>query len=191
MKKTSKSKKFSDGGLYEAISRVSGPSRDEMMKSSVSEMISKIPRGSSEAIESAMSAAKTPRAPRGDMSEFAEFTARKPGRVTETFDEYELPMRVPGRMKEITVGPEFMPQMPTQVGDEVGGILPGGREKISKKIGDVEEAIGRMRRPTPPGLSRFSRPRESVMYKKGGKVSSASSRGDGIATKGKTKGRMI
>jgi hypothetical protein len=29
------------------------------------------------------------------------------------------------------------------------------------------------------------------MFKKGGKVSSASSRGDGIATKGKTKGRMV
>jgi phage terminase small subunit len=28
-------------------------------------------------------------------------------------------------------------------------------------------------------------------YKKGGKVSSASSRGDGCATKGKTKGRMV
>ena len=189
MKKTSKSKKFSDGGLYEAMSRMSGPSRDEMMKSSVSEMISKIPRGTSEAIGAAMSAAKTPRAPRDDMSEIAEFTARKPGRVAEVFDD--RPPRSPGRMAEITVGPEFMPQMPTQVGDEVGGILPGGREKISKAIGEVEEPIGRMRRPTTPGLSRFNRPRESVMYKKGGKVSSASSRGDGIATKGKTKGRMI
>jgi hypothetical protein len=28
-------------------------------------------------------------------------------------------------------------------------------------------------------------------YKKGGKVSSASSRGDGIAQRGKTKGRMV
>jgi len=154
MKKTSKAKKFSDGGLYEAMSR--------------------------------MSAAKTPRAFRDDMSEIAEFTARKPGRmaevddvrpprlpgrmaevddvrpprlpgrVAEVFDD--LPPRKPGRMAEITVGPESMPQLPTQVGDEVGGILPGGRE---------------------------------IMYKKGGKVSSASSRGDGIAKSGKTRGKMV
>ena len=32
---------------------------------------------------------------------------------------------------------------------------------------------------------------EDAEYKKGGKVSSASSRADGCATKGKTKGRMI
>ena len=33
--------------------------------------------------------------------------------------------------------------------------------------------------------------REMTGYKKGGKVSSASSRGDGIAQRGKTKGRMV
>ena len=34
-------------------------------------------------------------------------------------------------------------------------------------------------------------PSELITYKKGGKVSSASSRADGIAVKGKTRGRMV
>jgi len=36
-----------------------------------------------------------------------------------------------------------------------------------------------------------SNPEESIGMKKGGKVSSASKRADGIATKGKTKGKIV
>ena len=41
------------------------------------------------------------------------------------------------------------------------------------------------------GMSKLSSRDITKNYKKGGKVSSASSRADGCATKGKTKGRMI
>jgi hypothetical protein len=52
-------------------------------------------------------------------------------------------------------------------------------------------------RRTPGSLSDMDRPGTRVRYenedtyKKGGKVSSASSRGDGIASKGKTRGRLL
>jgi hypothetical protein len=44
--------------------------------------------------------------------------------------------------------------------------------------------------PTPPMSSAMSAMPKAFM-KKGGSVSSASSRGDGIAQRGKTKGRMV
>lgn len=43
----------------------------------------------------------------------------------------------------------------------------------------------------PPGFMPGKKGGKGIDYKKGGKVSSASSRGDGIAKRGKTKGRMV
>jgi hypothetical protein len=44
---------------------------------------------------------------------------------------------------------------------------------------------------TPERLAKSRRSMEGSDYKKGGKVSSASSRADGCAQRGKTKGRMV
>jgi hypothetical protein len=43
----------------------------------------------------------------------------------------------------------------------------------------------------PKGIGKSENDMEPRKYKKGGSVSSASKRADGIATKGKTRGRMI
>jgi hypothetical protein len=58
------------------------------------------------------------------------------------------------------------------------GLLDKGKEDELKKLG--AEAVM-------PGMSGA----KAAGMKKGGKVSSASSRGDGIAQRGKTKGRMV
>jgi len=62
-------------------------------------------------------------------------------------------------------------------------------ERISKKIGSVVEPIYN-------GIAKIAAPASKkdtdvVRKAKGGKVSSASSRADGCATKGKTKGRFV
>jgi hypothetical protein len=76
-------------------------------------------------------------------------------------------------------GIPYMPQKgaPTLVpeGHIGGGSLEIGPDGMPKITGEA---------PYRPGTDRTA-------FKKGGKVSSASKRGDGIAKKGKTKGRMI
>jgi hypothetical protein len=70
-----------------------------------------------------------------------------------------------------------------QGGKQIGQSLQG----IQQNLGGGGQNIGEvpMGRPSPVAGQTFPG------YKKGGKVSSASSRADGCAAKGKTKGRMV
>ena len=61
----------------------------------------------------------------------------------------------------------------------LGGILPSLLSRQRKKEEEEEEKARQGGAPTGTGM------------KKGGKVSSASKRGDGIAQRGKTKGRFV
>jgi hypothetical protein len=69
-------------------------------------------------------------------------------------------------------------------------------ESDSNTVNKVTEAMGTFKIPTKEDSARLregsmSRGMSSAEYKKGGSVSSASSRADGCAVKGKTKGRMV
>ena len=67
-------------------------------------------------------------------------------------------------------------------------------DEISRAIvGRTAKSLGLLAMDIPaPEAARQGRPEGATEgYKKGGKVSSASSRGDGIAQRGKTKGRMV
>jgi len=69
-------------------------------------------------------------------------------------------------------------------------------ESDSNTVNKVTEAMGTFKIPTKEesAISReagMGRGTSSAEYKKGGSVSSASSRADGCAVKGKTKGRMV
>ena len=69
-------------------------------------------------------------------------------------------------------------------------------ESDSNTVNKVTEAMSTFKIPTKEesAMSResgMSRGMRSAEYKKGGSVSSASSRADGCAVKGKTKGRMV
>jgi hypothetical protein len=69
-------------------------------------------------------------------------------------------------------------------------------ESDSNTVNKVTEAMGTFKIPTKEesAISReasMGRGTRSAEYKKGGSVSSASSRADGCAVKGKTKGRMV
>jgi hypothetical protein len=72
----------------------------------------------------------------------------------------------------------FGSAMPTER-DRLLGMISGNTEdENKKKMEEMQAQINSMNRTPKP-------------MKKGGKVSSASKRADGIATKGKTKGRMV
>lgn len=55
-------------------------------------------------------------------------------------------------------------------------------------MGSIEALKGKMRRPARPGMKKGGCVKK---MSSGGKVGSASKRADGIATKGKTKGRIV
>jgi hypothetical protein len=85
-----------------------------------------------------------------------------------------------------------------------GGAL-GGLDTVNQGAGQIGDSLkmiqeglsggGGNSNPTPDPAGRFdseqSLKKLGVMLKKGGKVVSASRRGDGIAAKGKTRGRMV
>ena len=68
--------------------------------------------------------------------------------------------------------------------------IRGGKKAINA-YEKFKEASGKKDAADREMASQMRRETRGVEFKKGGKVSSASKRGDGIATKGKTKGTMI
>lgn len=74
---------------------------------------------------------------------------------------------------------------PAGGGGAFGGLqqVDAGGRQIGDSLQGIQQNLGG------PGRQTIGGP--GLTFKKGGKVSSASSRGDGIATKGKTKGRMV
>ena len=67
-------------------------------------------------------------------------------------------------------------------------ILEERKQKEESKKVSKEEELKRSKEPSGSDSETKATPRT---YKKGGKVSSASKRADGIAVKGKTRGRMV
>jgi len=65
-----------------------------------------------------------------------------------------------------------------------GGVLPASIARQAQKDAAEEE-----RQKTIAALSQYTKPTQPM--KEGGKVSSASSRADGIAQRGKTRGKMV
>jgi len=76
---------------------------------------------------------------------------------------------------------------------EPGAAPSGGSGVMGKLLSNMQSAGVDMSGGSAPDEETKQRLREMgvEVYKKGGKVSSASKRADGIATKGKTKGRIV
>jgi hypothetical protein len=72
----------------------------------------------------------------------------------------------------------------TRAGTVVPGRAEPSKEDVDRAMSSLSEKLKKQSFDLSPSKS----PNRS--YKSGGKVSSASSRGDGIAQRGKTKGRM-
>jgi hypothetical protein len=87
------------------------------------------------------------------------------------------------RKGEKTVYPQVEPKVRNKV-------TPDQVSRVARGVGvmEPENIPGPTRRTSDENMD--STP-EAMPMKKGGKVSSASSRGDGIAQRGKTKGRMV
>jgi hypothetical protein len=96
------------------------------------------------------------------------------------------------------------------IGDTLGTLMPGlggggrgldgngnamaGLSQVKQGVNTIGNSIAQAGSALGVGGGSSPQPFEdniSIAMKKGGKVSSASSRGDGIAQKGKTKGRII
>ena len=65
------------------------------------------------------------------------------------------------------------------------------RDAPAKVIDIINSALGRKKEEAAPKYTYDPNSQQYTAMKKGGKVSSASSRADGCAVKGKTKGRMV
>ena len=85
------------------------------------------------------------------------------------------------RRGEKTVYPQVEPKVRNQV-------TPDQVSRVARGVGvmEPENVPGPVRRTSDENMDATSEP-----FKRGGKVSSASSRGDGIAQRGKTKGTMV
>lgn len=85
------------------------------------------------------------------------------------------------RKGEKTVYPQVEPKVRNKV-------TPDQVSRVARGVGvmEPENIPGPVRRTSDENMDATSEP-----FKKGGKVSSASSRGDGIAQRGKTKGTMV
>lgn len=68
------------------------------------------------------------------------------------------------------------------------GILPGAKAYFDKQEADDKAASAKAAAAT---AATGNAPGNVINKKKGGKISSASSRADGCATKGKTRGQML
>ena len=75
--------------------------------------------------------------------------------------------------------------------DGVNKFLDKGLDTIGDKVRSVGSFFGSNRMTSMDDAAQMQARKDVKGYAKGGKVSSASSRGDGIAVKGKTKGTMI
>ena len=76
---------------------------------------------------------------------------------------------------------------------EPGAAPSGGSGRMGRLLSSMQSSGVDMTGGTAPDEETKQRLRDMgiEVYKKGGKVSSASSRADGIAKRGKTKGRMV
>jgi len=85
------------------------------------------------------------------------------------------------RKGEKTIYPQVEPKVRNKV-------TPDQVSRVARGVGvmEPENIPGPTRRTSDENMDATSEP-----FKRGGKVRSASSRGDGIATKGKTRGRMV
>ena len=72
----------------------------------------------------------------------------------------------------------------------IGGILPAMYEKYEEKQDENDAKMAAMKKQAMQGAAATQAPVAQGM-KKGGKVSSASSRADGCAVKGKTRGKYL
>lgn len=95
--------------------------------------------------------------------------------------------------RQTTMTPSDGRMVPAVAGQGGGG-LTGIRDAASGLIGTAQN-VSQMSQSLvggPSGMSEIGQPRNAI-FKKGGKVkvSSASKRADGIAQRGKTKGRMV
>jgi hypothetical protein len=75
--------------------------------------------------------------------------------------------------------------------DGVNKFLDKGLDTIGDKVRSVGSFFGSNRMTSMDDAAQMQARKDVKGYAKGGKVSSASSRADGIAVKGKTKGKMI
>ena len=75
--------------------------------------------------------------------------------------------------------------------DGVNKFLDKGLDTIGDKVRSVGSFFGSNRMTSMDDAAQMQARKDVKGYAKGGKVSSASSRADGIAVKGKTKGTMI
>ena len=108
---------------------------------------------------------------KGDIQEIRDIS---PARI---YVGYDLPFEDDSTGPEQNIGPEFR-------AENVKKLLPGETATSTKKrSGEWEKGFNKAKaeaqEPTGP------------KFKKGGSVGSASRRGDGCATKGKTRGRMV
>jgi len=124
-------------------------------------------------------------------------TASERAMLEGAFDSDKITENTGPRTKPIEITPAKPPKPPkpkvTDTGDESARLLarykkPALRQETvnerAKRFIEKREAAKREKEANP------ARGRSGVAYAKGGSVSSASKRADGIATKGKTRGRM-
>lgn len=171
MKKAGKVKKFSDGGLMRAMSEMqNGPSRSEMAKMSIADQVAKMPKNSEAALVDAISSQK-PTSKNNDVEQFV----KRPQPTTSDDAEITLSKKPQPVEKKGS----------SSASDEIKQALMSGK--------NAEAAMESFSRNKPNQMKDIF----GTSLKKGGKVqgkssaSSASNRGDGIAQRGKTKGRMI
>jgi hypothetical protein len=108
--------------------------------------------------------------------------ATKGGRGFRPTQAKTLPNRA------MQVSPQTTQQIaaPTRLGQSLGGLGAGSQAALKQFVPGMQNAsLGNV-----SGLQKVKSGLKSIM-KKGGAVKSASSRADGIAQKGKTKGRMV
>jgi hypothetical protein len=84
--------------------------------------------------------------------------------------------------------PDVMGTARTRAGTVVSGRQEANKEDVAKSMSSLADRIRKQDQENSFSFKATKSPNRS--YKSGGKVSSASSRGDGIAQRGKTKGRM-
>jgi len=124
-------------------------------------------------------------------------TASERAMLEGAFDSDKITENTGPRTKPIEITPAKPPKPPkpkvTDTGDESARLLarykkPALRQETvnerAKRFIEKREAAKREKE------ANAARGRSGVAYAKGGSVSSASKRADGIATKGKTRGRM-
>jgi hypothetical protein len=198
MKKTGKTKKFSNGGMSQIGNRMSELLDRQSKNGGLADKMN------NSAIQAAMQfAQRNPSAIMGGTSE-APTNLPKRQRVAprESVQMSRLPMTIDNSSRQDQSMPmnQSMPAprslSKAAIDDVDSGVVENmvGGPRLARGMKSKFEEMansGVMRRPRLPiEMKRAVMGGDSVMYKKGGSVS-ASKRGDGIAQRGKTKGRMI